>query len=261
MLLDKNILYKISAVFFLIPALYMHPVNAQVEYSFNAPAVEKKDSIEKKAHLSYGVTGSLAAVISTGNDIPNGVTHFRIGHSIGLYFLAPLSPKIYFYLGVLSSQRGFNIKYSSHTQTTKVDRITSVDGYEKLYYLDKFKCLGYNFTKRFSVYGGMMTSFRLKTKTKYDVTTNTTSFATGATTVNSYQYNKIGNAAIDLIDFAYVIGVRARIGKFAGLSLRYTRDFAAFNISSASAFKNAYINSGFYFSLDIALSQKMVEVW
>jgi hypothetical protein len=213
------------------------------------------DSLVYLGTFNYGLSATAGKVTATSDQVPAGTNHYNYGGGLGLYFLFPLSKKIYIYLTMAVAQRGYLIDSKRQYENALYYRTDISKGYRNILYLDKIKCIGFNFTQSFSIYLGAATSIRIREKTYYDVTSSLVPKdpSTNDPRVILYHYDKQGNTAIDFLDLSGVAGFRWNILNTVGFSFRYMRDVVGLNTSTENFFKNTLVNSGFYLTLDISL--------
>jgi hypothetical protein len=222
------------------------------------------DSLVHIGTFQFGLTGIFGKVISTSNDLPAGSTRYRNGGGAGFYISYPLSERFYIYQNASITRRGFNIDYTKNQSivSTKSQEVIHSGGYLNLLYFDKVTCIGVNVSKSFSAFAGLATTIRLKAKFHYNSSVTVTDSLHHTTIYNYPPYYQTGNNAIDLADLALVAGIRWYAFNTVGFSVRYMRDVAALNLSSENMFRNTYVNSGFYFAIDIPLyKNKFFEVF
>jgi hypothetical protein len=260
---DKEFLYLIkkeNGVLTVMDTIKL-PSNQQCPYSrypdggefittnWLTPGSENLLLRDSESKNTYGLSVQIGESTSSSAEFQNSTRPALAGGS-GIYSRKNFGLFALEY-GLRLGIRGYRIDYSSTYNTTTGTREVSSKGRQTLFYVDIPYFLSTNLLKNLSVFGGSMLSIRVKSALSYTTETNFTPFNNTKPQIHtiSKYHSQEGNAALDLIDFSMVIGLRYRLHKTLNLSVYYMSDLTGLNIGAGNGFSTQR-NNGVYFSVD-----------
>ncbi|MFN3403956.1 MAG: hypothetical protein ACK40G_07665 [Cytophagaceae bacterium] len=248
----KDIFKIFTIVFFLLICSF-------ASYAQKSDSLIKAQRKElKREKMKVGLTGLGGLSNAYGGTLEPGTTRFRPAWGIGGHIYLPIGKQFYIHYMLGYAKRGFNYRIRTNIETATHFRERLVIGHTKLNFLDKNLTVGCRFSNTISVFTGINLGVRLRAKTEYDVEDVIINKSTQQQTVRNSSYSKTGgDTSQDVIDYAILFGVRARLHENIAISIRYLHDFYGLNFggdmtSEGNSFlaTSSYDSSGIFFTLE-----------